>query len=236
MFNAVQKENQPLAERVAEQIAQLIQERELKEGDRLPNEFDLAQELGVGRGTIREAVKQLVARNILTIQRGKGTFVTQNPGIVEDPFGFNYEQDQQKLGLDLLEIRMGIEPWIAEQAARKATLEDIREIYDLCDRVERLICQDAPHLEEDIRFHVAIAQASKNIVVPKIIPVINRSVDMLIAMTHSALLQETIETHRAIADGIAAHDPEKAREAMQQHLKYNWDCIHQKLAQEEKDI
>lgn len=53
MFNAVQKENQPLAERVAEQIAQLIQERELKEGDRLPNEFDLAQELGVGRGTIR---------------------------------------------------------------------------------------------------------------------------------------------------------------------------------------
>lgn len=56
MFNAVQKENQPLAERVAEQIAQLIQERELKEGDRLPNEFDLAQELGVGRGTIREAV------------------------------------------------------------------------------------------------------------------------------------------------------------------------------------
>ena len=51
MFNAVQKENQPLAERVAEQIAQLIQERELKEGDRLPNEFDLAQELGVGRGT-----------------------------------------------------------------------------------------------------------------------------------------------------------------------------------------
>ena len=67
MFNAVQKENQPLAERVAEQIAQLIQERELKEGDRLPNEFDLAQELGVGRGTIREAVKQLVARNILTI-------------------------------------------------------------------------------------------------------------------------------------------------------------------------
>ena len=114
MFNAVQKENQPLAERVAEQIAQLIQERELKEGDRLPNEFDLAQELGVGRGTIREAVKQLVARNILTIQRGKGTFVTQNPGIVEDPFGFNYEQDQQKLGLDLLEIRMVIEPWIAQ--------------------------------------------------------------------------------------------------------------------------
>ena len=65
MFNAVQKENQPLAERVAEQIAQLIQERELKKGDRLPNEFDLAQELGVGRGTIREAVKQLVARTIL---------------------------------------------------------------------------------------------------------------------------------------------------------------------------
>ena len=49
MFNAVQKENQPLAERVAEQIAQLIQERELKEGDRLPNEFDLAKMLNVGR-------------------------------------------------------------------------------------------------------------------------------------------------------------------------------------------
>ena len=77
MFKTVQRKNDgPLSERVAQQISSLIKEQNIGVGDKLPNEFELAESLNVGRGTIREAVKLLVARNCLEIRRGKGTYVT----------------------------------------------------------------------------------------------------------------------------------------------------------------
>ena len=78
MFKNVQQQREiPLSEKVAQQIGNLIKERNIQIGDKLPNEFELAESLNVGRGTIREAVKILVARNCLEIRRGKGTFVTE---------------------------------------------------------------------------------------------------------------------------------------------------------------
>ena len=75
MLESLNESKKLLPERVAEQIISLIADRALKTGDKLPNEFDMAQQLSVGRGTIREAVKILVSRNILEIRLGCGTFV-----------------------------------------------------------------------------------------------------------------------------------------------------------------
>ena len=83
MLESLNESKKLLPERVAEQIISLIAARVLKAGDKLPNEFDMAQQLSVGRGTIREAVKILVSRNILEIRRGCGTFVCENPGVVD---------------------------------------------------------------------------------------------------------------------------------------------------------
>ena len=69
-------------------INQVIIDQNINAGEKLPNEFELAAHLNVGRGTIREAVKLLVARNCLEIRRGKGTFVVEKPGQIEDPLGF----------------------------------------------------------------------------------------------------------------------------------------------------
>ena len=68
-----------------DQIIQVILDRDMKAGDKLPNEYDLARELGVGRSTVREAIKRLVARNILTARQGAGTFVSEKNGVPEDP-------------------------------------------------------------------------------------------------------------------------------------------------------
>ena len=73
LFETVKDKEVPLAEQVAEQIRQLIIDRQLTHGEKLPNEFELAQQLNVGRGTVREAVKLLVARNVLEIRRGRGS-------------------------------------------------------------------------------------------------------------------------------------------------------------------
>lgn len=101
-----------LPERVADQLMNLIRTQELQAGDKLPNEFELAKQLQVGRGSIREAVKILVARNVLEIQRGKGTFIARHTGETKDPLGFAFCSDQFQLAFDLLEVRMQLEPWV----------------------------------------------------------------------------------------------------------------------------
>lgn len=85
-----------------DQIIQVILDRNMKAGDKLPNEYDLARELGVGRSTLREAIKRLVARNILTARQGAGTFVSEKNGVPEDPLGLTFmmEEGAENLALD----------------------------------------------------------------------------------------------------------------------------------------
>ena len=78
-FGAVQESGKSLAEQVADRISDMIREQALTAGEKLPNEFELASLLNVGRGTVREAVKLLVSRSVLEIRRGKGTFVERIP-------------------------------------------------------------------------------------------------------------------------------------------------------------
>ena len=155
-----------LPERVAEQIISLIADRALKTGDKLPNEFDMAQQLSVGRGTIREAVKILVSRNILEIRRGCGTFVCENPGVVDDPLGFAFVDDKKRLGLDLCEVRMIIEPEIAALAAERAVPEEIEELQRIQDEVKELCDKEELHMHKDIEFHEMLAKMSKNLIMP----------------------------------------------------------------------
>ena len=117
MLESSQQSGQSLAQQVANKIESLIKEQRYKTGDKLPNEFELATELTVGRGTIREAIKLLAARNVVVIQRGKGTFVSKTPGITEDPLGLRFISDKKRLSSDLMDVRVMIEPDIAKLAA-----------------------------------------------------------------------------------------------------------------------
>lgn len=221
LFDGMREQNEPLTTKIANQIAELIQNRRIVTGERLPNEFELAAELNVGRGTVREAVKLLVARNVLVIERGKGTFVANTPGVVSDPLGFQYVQDKMKLVEDLLEVRTLIEPWIAATAARCATVEDIERITMQCNAVEEKIREGVSHCQEDILLHTLIAEATENRVMPALIPVINQSVELLVEITNWSLGEETIQTHRRIVEAIRNHDVEGARHAMDAHLDFN---------------
>ena len=83
-------DKRPLPQIIADKIIDLIESKELLPGERLPSEQELMKELNVGRGTIREAIKSLVSRNIVEIRRGVGTFVAEKTGVVEDPLGFSF--------------------------------------------------------------------------------------------------------------------------------------------------
>ena len=104
--------------------------------------------------------------------------------------------------------------------------KDIKKITALCDEVEVLLNNHEDHTQKDIEFHAAIALSSKNVVVPRLIPVINSSIPLFVESTGNTLHKETIETHREIADAIAAHDPLRAQDAMYLHLVYNRKRIY----------
>lgn len=88
-------------------------------------------------------------------------------------------------------------------AATRADKKDIKKITALCDEVEDLLKKHEDHTQKDIDFHAVIALSSKNVVVPRLVPVINSSIPLFVETTRGTLLEETIETHREIADAIA---------------------------------
>ena len=115
-------------------------------------------------------------------------------------------------------------------AATNADKEDIKKILLLCDEVEELIRSGKKHTEKDIEFHNAIAMSSKNVVVPRLIPVLNSSIPLFVEMTGNQLLEETIETHRMVADAIASHNALAAHDAMYLHLIYNRRILNKLLS------
>ena len=106
-----------LPQKISEDIISFILNEHLQPGDKLPNEAHLAKELNIGRSSLREAMKLLASRNIVTIRQGSGTYVASSPGVVDDPLGFTFIPDKKKLVQDLLEVRFLLEPAIAAMSA-----------------------------------------------------------------------------------------------------------------------
>ena len=232
MFTALNVQEKTLPERAADQVVSMIVEGTFKPGDKLPGESDLAQRLNVGRSTVREAIKYLVSQNILEVRRGNGTFVKSQTGVSDDPLGFRFVQDKLKLGLDLCEIRLMIEPNIASIAAKKATEQEICQMQAACKRVEEAISKGENHMESDVEYHTMLAQCTKNSVINTLIPIINQAIPYFIDITRRGLLDQTIETHQQVLDAIRVRDSEAAEAAMRRHLEYNRQNIEAMIVQE----
>ena len=209
--------NKLLAEQVEDQIYHYILDTPIEPGAKLPNEFELGEKFGVGRSTIREAVKLLSSKGIVEVRRGSGTYVVTTTKGLSDPLGLRSIKDKNALALDLVNVRLLLEPGIAEMAAQNATEEDIERLR----RVEAKIHSGDRYIEDDIAFHTCVAESSKNMVVEQLIPIIDTAVMMFVNVTHKKLVDETIMTHRMIVESIANHDPIGARSAMVMHLNFN---------------
>lgn len=218
-------ERKSLGAQVEDALMAYILDTPVRVGEKLPNEFELGQMFQAGRSTIREAVKSLVTKGILEVRRGDGTYVKSHCTLAEDPLGLSRLNDKYKLALELLDVRLILEPEIAASAATHATQEDKNELKTLCDEVETLCLQGDDHIARDIAFHTCIARCSQNRVMEMLVPIINTAVSTFATLTHSTLRQETVQTHRAITNAILAGDSVGARCAMVMHLTYNRQAI-----------
>ncbi len=216
-----------LGSHVEEELMNYILSEPVEIGNKIPNEFELAEKFGVGRSTIREAVKGLVTRGILEVRRGAGTYVISTSTLEEDPLGLTKLGDRYKLALELLDVRMMLEPDIAVMACRNITEEEKVELNLLCGQVEELYISGKNHADKDVEFHTHIAKCSRNRVVEILIPIIDTAVLTFVNLTHRQLMKETLETHRAITDSIIKGDAVGAKAAMIIHLNYNRQRILQ---------
>ena len=238
-FESVKTKTASLPDRVADQIAQLIIDQHLTSEDKLPNEFELASQLNVGRGTVREAVKLLVARNVLVIRRGKGTYIANNPGEMDDPLGFAFIPDQIQLAFDLMEVRLQVEPWVARLAAQRRTPDELERVQAYRVLVEQEIKAGRDHLPLDMEFHLSIAKCTHNQAVPKLMPLILHSVSLFGCLTRRSLRSYAVNEHRLIAEAIAAGDGARSEAVMREHIEHNQQKLEairrqMEVSQEEK--
>ncbi len=222
------KSRELLASQVEEELMDYILQHPVKIGEKIPNEFELAELFGVGRSTIRETVKSLVSKGVLEVRRGSGTYVIGTNRLQDDPLGLSKFTDKFELALDLCDVRLMLEPEIAVLACEHATEEEKEELKRLCDEVESLYLAGENHLQKDVEFHTCIARCSKNNVIEKLVPMIQSAVITFVNITHRQLKDETIETHRAITDAILQGDSAGAKYAMIMHLNYNRQMILKK--------
>jgi GntR family transcriptional regulator, transcriptional repressor for pyruvate dehydrogenase complex len=208
-----------LSKEITNDIKNLIINKQLKPGDKLPNENELAQMMGVSRPTLREAIKTLASSNIVVVKRGCGTYVSQKPGLVDDPLGVNFMSDKNLL-LSLFEARILIEPGVAYLAAERATASDMKKIKVCIDKMYEEVKGKKAYRDEDLDFHKAIAGATKNPIIQRIVPIINESIIQGYVETVNVpgSVEKAILSHEKIYSAIKDKNPSQAEIEMKRHL------------------
>lgn len=211
---------QELSVAAAKRLRSMIIEKAMKPGDRLPSENSLVQMFGVGRSTVREAIKLLTAENVVEIQRGKGTFISRQPGLTRDPLGLEFT-NQAKLLDNLLETRMMIEPQIASLAAQRANEKNLQQIASIINQIEEAGCDKSSHTPYDVAFHKAVAECTQNDVLHRILPIIIESIQegYFISENVPGSYERAIQSHINIYEAIRRKDSESAKLETQKHIR-----------------
>lgn len=232
MERNAEKDNRTLAERAAKDLISLIREKHYVPGDRLPTEAELSERLGVGRNTVREAIRILGSRNIITVRQGSGTFLSEKQGVADDPFGFSLVENRRKLTRDLIQVRLILEPPIAALAAQNATEEEVESLREILLEIEGLIEKREDYAQKDVAFHEQIANCSHNSVMSNLVPVIGNGVAVFAREVQRTEYKQTLISHRAIYEAIRDGRAVDAQQAMYFHLLYNENRYLEELDEE----
>ena len=211
-----------LYDRVADHIEELISDGKLQVGDQLPPERELTKKLGVARGVIREAIKVLSSRGLVTVEPGRGTFIAEiGTDSISDHLGRFFRMGKQSHN-DLNELRRVLEVEIATLAAQRATSADLAEMQQAIDAMERDIHSPEEYIAADQTFHAALARATQNSMFPLLIDVIadllQESRRVIFRQVPGAPARGQL-WHCRIYEAVKNHDEVAAREAMRAHMQ-----------------
>ncbi len=220
-----------LPEKIAQSLLTLIKEKQLRPGDRLPPERELAAMMKVSRPSLREALRALQIMNIIDNRQGSGTYVTSlEPERLVEHLDIIFTLNDSTY-FELFQARRILEVGASELAARTITDEEIGELEICLDKAADSIGDPEVFLEIDLDLHRRIVEATRN----KILALFMRSISQLSIYSrrrtgeHIDMRRQTIDDHRAIVQALKSRDPAAARHAMLDHLSHVEERMKQVL-------
>jgi len=206
-------------EQILDEITRLITEGVLKPGDRLPSESELAESFGVGRSSLREAMRALQLLGVVEVVQGKGTFLRETHVL---PLAINWTHlASTDLISQIMEVRQIIEVAMAQLAAERATEEDIAVMQAAIERAAKAGGDPEVSGRASVDFHVALAEATHN----EVLSLMYRTVRGLYLETARrtqatpASIEDRLRDHRRLLESIQRHDPELASRLMAEHIE-----------------
>lgn len=215
-----------LAREIAKRLSARILEGELEAGARLPPERELAAKLQVSRPTLREAIHVLEAQGLVEVRPGGGTFVSRKPSALSSHLLGQMLHRDDRLMLELVEVRKEFEVRNVELAAEQASDADIGNLAEILSEMEAETAAGRDRYELDVDFHLLVAESSHNRVRLFITSSLLlahfellRDARMRLIRQQRQLLGDFLQEHQAIYLALRDRNPAKARQAMLSHLE-----------------
>ncbi|HTX92534.1 MAG TPA: FadR/GntR family transcriptional regulator [Anaerolineales bacterium] len=222
MIRYLPVQNERLYEKIVTQIEARIVAGDLKVGDRLPSENELAEQFAVSRTAVREAVKTLREKGLIEIRPGRGTYVTSpTTGGMRQSLDLLMKFGSTDGSSNLMEVREILECEIAALAATRMTEEYIAAMQEAYGVMETASDNADLFVEADLDFHLALAEATQNPLIPALMDTI---IDLLREQRkRTALVEGGLQRgqshHKKILEAVMQRDPQAARLAMRNHLQ-----------------
>ena len=210
-----------LYEQIVDRIEDQVLSGELNAGDRLPPERLLAEQFGVSRTAVREAVKALRQRGLIEVYPGRGTFITDGTSnALHRSLGLAMRVGREDGVESLLELREIIEPAITAKAALLATLIQIEQLENCVEQMDMFLTIPEQFMAADNNFHMVLAAASGNVLVPailnSIVDILQEQRMMIFRADGGQIIAQT--HHRNILQAIKDRNPAAAKASMEAHL------------------
>lgn len=217
--------NKKMYEKIADALMAMIRSGELKPGDRVAPVGDLAAQFGVGRSAVREALSALRAMGLIDMRQGEGTYIRSfSPETFSKYLSTGILMEERDID-DLLDVRELLESEAARRAATSNNSVLIQEIFKALDSMKE-VKEDASLGEEaDLAFHLAVARASGNRLLAQLMASVSEAIAELMRETRriwiysqDSAIKKMYQEHRMIVDAIAEGVPDRAGQAMLDHL------------------
>lgn len=230
-FGILQKD--ALSEKIVERLLNLIREKQLRPGDRLPPERELAPIMGVSRPSLREALRALSVMKVVENRQGSGTYITSlQPELFVNHLDFIFTVNDTTF-LELFEVRKIVEVGLVALAAKSITDEELARLEECLKRSTESAERPEAFLQTDLELHSIIIEAARNRTLELFMKSINQINIASRRRTNELpeVRQRTLLDHHAIVAALQAHDPEGAARAMRNHLAHVEEAL--KVAGEE---
>lgn len=216
---------QRLYKEIIQSLMEYIEKNELNPGERLPSERNLAELLAVSRTTVKEAISVLEANGIVHIRQGVGIFLTASDTDQLQKDVHEILGNQKGRFLELIELRQSIEGDAAYYAAKRITESQKEKLTIYYQKLALVEQAGEAGIQEDLQFHMAIAEASNNALMVEMMRLISQRVEVFLIQNRPETLEEVeqiqqvMNEHNLIYNSIMNGAPEQAKQAMWSHLQ-----------------